>query len=177
MRRSVAAPLFRTECVRNRLPTEGRCLSPGSEACPRDSNAVDHSADRLRTESRGLGLFRIRVIVLGLAPEARFVHRAAGSPPAIRRETFFRARELLLLTCPRKFPTAVGAMVARGCGPALSRRRAFRETQRSGRPTGRATSTHALSRDQRNAGMTFAANSSRWVSAQRGGSPGGSVHE
>ena len=32
-------------------------------------------------------------------------------------------------------------------------------------------------RGQRNAGMTFAANNSRCVCAQRGGSPGGSVHE
>ncbi len=35
----------------------------------------------------------------------------------------------------------------------------------------------SLSRSQRNAGMTFDANSSRCVCAQRGGSPGGSVHE
>jgi hypothetical protein len=32
-------------------------------------------------------------------------------------------------------------------------------------------------RDQRNAGMTFEANSSKCVCAQRGGKPGGSVHE
>jgi hypothetical protein len=62
-------------------------------------------------------------------------------------------------------------------GSATGGERSFASTRPGGRVAPKAVIPCPRVRDQRNAGMTFEANSSRCVCAHRGGSPGGSVHD